>query len=71
MSNQVLDKANFENNGFDDLNLLNSIDKTDMKLLIYDESNPGEMKLKFTLKEPFRPIDKFEGKIKILKQEIK
>ena len=71
LENQVLDKNNFDTNGFSNLSLLNNIDKTDMKLLVYDESNSEEMTLKFTLKQPFRPIDKFEGKIKILKQEMK
>ena len=100
LENQTLNESDFETNGFENLNLLAKIDKTNiklvsyaesdtlslkitndpyriidkydnLKLIAYDETNPDEMKLKFTLKEPFRPIDKFEGKIKILKQEMK
>lgn len=68
LDNQVLDKDNLEKNAFKDLYLLDNIDKTDMKLLIYDESNPSELKFKSTLKEPFKPIDKFADKIKIYRK---
>ena len=68
LDHQVLDKANLENNAFKDLYLLDNIDKTDMKLLVYDESNPCELKFKSTLKKPFKPINKFSDEIKIYRK---
>lgn len=126
-ASQVLDVANFENNGFSGLDSLNGIDKTGLKLLsykdtgsdltlqfttktsasildrydnlklvsfskdltemnmrfttkepyvildeyenlellAYNEANPDEMKLNCILKEPFKPIDKFDNTCEI------
>lgn len=126
-ASQILDVANFENNGFSSLDSLSGIDKTGLKLLsykdtgsdltlqfttktsasildrydnlklvsfskdltemnmrfttkepyvildehenlellAYNEANPDEMKLNCTLKEPFRPIDKFDNTCEI------
>lgn len=126
-ASQILDVANFENNGFSGLDSLSGIDKTGLKLLsykdsgsdltlqfttktsasildrydnlklvsfskdltemnmrfttkepyvildehenlellAYNEANPDEMKLNCTLKEPFKPIDKFDNTCEI------
>lgn len=57
LENQNLNKENFKLNGFDDLNMLENIDKNDLELLIYLEDYNKDFNIKYTLNEIETPIN--------------
>lgn len=72
LENQNITVENILENSFKDIKLVNDIDKTNTKLLVYSESGETSVDLSYTLKNSFIPINKIDTKSSIeIYREIK